>query len=98
VDADVYAQPLYLSNVPIGGGTHNVVYVASENDTVYAIDADSGTVYASVNLIAPGGSITNSSTDLGVHRPLSDHRDHGNAGDRHHDGAGHDVSGGDVHC
>src|SRR5579863_1798875 len=65
VDADVYAQPLYLSNVQIGGGTHNVLYVATENDTVYAIDADSGVIYKSVNLIAPGGSITNSSSDLG---------------------------------
>jgi hypothetical protein len=65
VDGYVYAQPLYLSNVVINGGTHNVTYVATEHDSLYAIDADTGTIFWQVNLIPGGGSTVSSSNDAG---------------------------------
>jgi hypothetical protein len=40
VDGAVYAQPLWVPNVNIGGGTHNVIVVATMRDSVYVFDAD----------------------------------------------------------
>lgn len=51
VDDQVYAQPLYVAKLAIGGGIHNVVYVATVNNSVYAFDADAQrTPYWQVNL------------------------------------------------
>lgn len=41
VDGYVYGEPLLVSGVTINGAKHNVLYAATENDSVYAFDADS---------------------------------------------------------
>ena len=69
IDAAAYAQPLYVPNVAIPNlGTHNVVYVATENDSVYAFDADQpGPPLWQTSFINPALGITPvPSTDLGT--------------------------------
>jgi outer membrane protein assembly factor BamB len=57
VDDKIDAQPLYLSAVPIlGQGMHNVIYAVTENDSVYAFDADKGTPLWHVSLLRSGES------------------------------------------
>lgn len=63
VDGYSYTQPLYVSNLSIAGVTHNVVYAATENDSVFAFDADNNTgANASplwqVSFINPAAGIT----------------------------------------
>jgi outer membrane protein assembly factor BamB len=42
-DGYVYAQPLYVPHLAIPGqGTHNVIFIATEHDSIYAYDADNG--------------------------------------------------------
>ena len=55
VDGKVDAQPLYASAVSIPArGTHNVLFVETEHDSVFALDADAGTVLWQVSLLKPG--------------------------------------------
>ena len=54
VDGLVDAEPLYVPNLSIAGGTHNVVYVVTENDSVYAFDADTFTQLWQVSVLGSG--------------------------------------------
>jgi hypothetical protein len=59
VDGRVDAQPLYLSQLSVAGGSFNAVFVATEHDSVYAFDSDSGAVLWHVSLLAAGESPSN---------------------------------------
>ncbi len=57
VDGYVYGEPLLVSDLTVNGATHNVVFVATENDSVYAFDADTygtGTPLWQVSLLQSG--------------------------------------------
>ena len=45
VDGQIYGEPLWVPNLNINGVNHNVVFVATQNDSVYAFDADNATLY-----------------------------------------------------
>ncbi|MGC1450097.1 MAG: IPT/TIG domain-containing protein [Candidatus Sulfotelmatobacter sp.] len=62
VDGYVYAQPLYVAQVTIASALHNIVYVATENNSVYAFDADNGAQLWHLNLGTPVPSTDISST------------------------------------
>ena len=53
VDGAVYTQPLWVPGLAIGGGTHNVVLVATQHNSLYAFDADASPCvkYWQVNLL-----------------------------------------------
>jgi hypothetical protein len=67
VDDQIYAQPLVMTNVSIPGrGTHNIVIVATVNDSVYAFDADNpqvATPYWTDSFIAPPNIVAPANTD-----------------------------------
>jgi outer membrane protein assembly factor BamB len=57
-DGIVHAQPLYLPNLTISGkGTHNVLFVATENASVYGFDADTGNQLWHVTTLGIGESL-----------------------------------------
>ena len=72
VDGKIEGSPLYASTVAIAGGTHNVLYVATMHNTVYAFDADNGTQLSARSLGTP---ITG--FDLGVLKPVTIHSEFG---------------------
>jgi hypothetical protein len=54
VDDQVYAQPLVFGNLNIGTGPHNVVFIATVNNSIYAYDGDSGKLYWKKNYTVSG--------------------------------------------
>src|SRR2546425_7485907 len=80
VDDEAYAQPLVVGHVFIDNGYHNVVYIATVNNTLYAYDGDNGTLYWRKSFTAPGmrpprntdmtgacgGTYTNFSGNIGI--------------------------------
>ena len=56
VDGLVDAEPLFLAGVNAGGSTRNVLYVATEHDSVYAFDADSGAQIWKTSVLGSGES------------------------------------------
>jgi hypothetical protein len=61
VSGQIYAQPLYVPNLSVGGVTRNVVFVATQNDNIYAFDADD-----------PAASVPLWQTNLGTPGPSTD--------------------------
>lgn len=67
VDYQVMAQPLYVPQVNFPGqGTHNALYVVTQNDSVYAFDADSGEVLWNVSLAGGGAPASGSLLPCGT--------------------------------
>ena len=65
VDGYVYAQPLYVPGVTIPGkGIHNVLYIATEHDSLYAVDADNGAPLWNVSYLI-NGATTLLTSDVG---------------------------------
>ncbi len=76
----VYAQPLYVPRVLIGGALHNVVFVATEHDQVYAFDTNSGSQLWNANfllanspstVVSPLSSNDVACTDIGTEIGIS---------------------------
>jgi hypothetical protein len=65
VDGTIYAQPLYAHHVNVPGkGVHNVVYAATENDSVYAFDADTNLPALWQRSLVPAGEAVVSTSDI----------------------------------
>ena len=72
LDGQTYAQPLYVSGLSIPGqGTHNVVFVATEHDSVYAFDSDTGSLIWHDSFINPSAGVTSVPTSRSHPGPRS---------------------------
>jgi uncharacterized protein YjdB len=72
VDGYVYGEPLLMSNITVNGAAHNVIYVATEHDSVYAFDADNygtGAPLWQVSLLQTVGGVTETPITVGPIQP-----------------------------
>jgi hypothetical protein len=58
VDGKVDAQPLYVSKLAVGGAPHNALIVATEHDSVYGFDSDTGATLWKVSLLRSGETLS----------------------------------------
>jgi hypothetical protein len=58
-DGNVDATPLYLAGLSVQGAAHDVVFIATENDSVYAYDSDSGALLWHVSVLGSGETAVN---------------------------------------
>jgi hypothetical protein len=64
VDGAVDAEPLYVGGMTIAGGAHNVLFVVTENDSVYAFDADTFAQLWHVTVLPKGATVPTATGDF----------------------------------
>src|SRR6185437_8934142 len=85
LDGSIYTQTLFVRKLAIAGGTHSVIFLGTENDSVYALDADDpAKVLWKRSFIDPANGITPADGSFGGHRHRAGGRSHRDAGDRSH--------------
>ncbi|MBZ5649154.1 MAG: pyrrolo-quinoline quinone [Acidobacteriia bacterium] len=66
LDGVIFTQPLFVRNLAIAGGTHNVIFLGTENDSVYALDANDPTqILWKRSFIDPASGITPADGNFG---------------------------------
>lgn len=68
LDASIWTQPLYLNGVTIKDKARNALYVATSNDSVYALDADTGAELWKTSFLSTGVTAV-SGASLGISNP-----------------------------
>ena len=72
VDGKIEGSPLYAAGVTVAGGLHNVIYVATMHNTVFAFDADTGAQLSTRQVDAPVTGY-----DIGTIKPATIHHEWG---------------------